>query len=190
VDVRRVVVTSEVTTQEMGRALDQPITRVTAAAIFQNPYAGTYEDNLEPLYEISTELGEMLSTKAVEALGGGEPHSYGKAAIVGTNGELEHGAALLHPKLGGPLREAVGGGKSIIPSAKKRGGPGVTIDVPLHHRNAAFVRSHFDAIEFRHVDAPHPDELVLIVAVTDGGRPFPRIGGLTVDEITGEDGLR
>ena len=109
---------------------------------------------------------------------------------MGTDGELEHVAAMLHPEFGAPLREASGGGKAIIPSAKKRGGPGVTLDVPLHYKDAAFVRSHFDAVELRIVDAPADDELVIAVAVTDGGRPLPRVGGLQVSEIVGEDGLR
>ena len=187
--VRRRYVQVEVVEREAGRPLDAPVTRAVAAAVFANPFAGRYVDDLTPLYDLSETLGAELAAAAVAQLPG-EPHSYGKGAIVGTNGELEHAAALMHPKLGAPLREAVGGGKSIIPSAKKRGGPGVALDVPLHHRNAAFVRSHFDAVEFSTHDAPHADELVLIVAVTDGGRPLPRVGGLTVDQIVGEDGLR
>ena len=131
-----------------------------------------------------------LSSIAVAQLDGRPVHSYGKGGIAGTKGELEHVAAFLHPKFGNPLRDACGGGKAIIPSAKKRGGPGVTLDVPLHYKDAAFVRSHFDAIELRIVDAPDDDELVIAVAVTDGGRPLPRVGGLQVDEIVGEDGLR
>lgn len=188
--VRRRIVSAETTTAEAGRPLGAAITRVTSAAIFANPFAGTYQEDLSPLWELSSRLGVELAEAAVKQLDGREVHSYGKGAIVGANGELEHAAALLHPELGKPLRAAVGGGKSIIPSAKKRGGPGVPLDVPLHHRNAAFVRSHFDAVEFSHVDAPHADELILIVAVTDGGRPLPRVGGLEVDGIIGEDGLR
>ncbi|TMQ15036.1 MAG: amino acid synthesis family protein [Candidatus Rokuibacteriota bacterium] len=111
-------------------------------------------------------------------------------AIVGERGEYEHAAALLHPKLGAPLRAAVGGGKAIIPSAKKLGGPGTAIDVPLHFKDAAFVRTHYDAMEVRLPDAPRGDEIVLVVVVTDGGRPHPRIGGLTKDEAKKEDGLR
>ena len=98
-------------------------------------------------------------------------------------GELEHAAALLHPRLGAPLREAVGGGAAIIPSAKKRGAPGTAIDVPLHHKDEMFVRSHFDAMTFRIDDAPAPDEIVVIVAVTDGGRPHARVGGLQLDDL-------
>ena len=106
------------------------------------------------------------------------------------DGELEHVAAMLHPEFGAPLRAAVGGGAAIIPSAKKRGGPGVTLDIPLHYKDAAFVRSHFDAVELHIADAPAPDELVIAVAVTDGGRPLPRVGGLQVSDAVGEDGLR
>ena len=127
-----------------------------------------------------------FSTKTL----GAAAESYGKAAIVGEHGELEHAAALLHPKLGAPLRAAVGGGKAIIPSAKKLGGPGTAIDVPLHFKDAAFVRTHYDAMEVRLPDAPHANEIVLVIAVTDGGRPHPRVGGLTKEEATKGDGLR
>jgi hypothetical protein len=120
----------------------------------------------------------------------GKAESYGKAAIVGENGELEHAAAILHPRLGKPLRAAVEKGAALVPSAKKRGGPGTPIDVPLGHKDAAFVRSHFDAMEVRVHDAPRADEIVVAVVVTDSGRPLPRIGGLTVAQIEGKDGLR
>ena len=109
--------------------------------------------------------------------------------LLGGNGELEHAAALMHPRLGGPLREAVSGGTAIIPSAKKKGGPGTVIDVPLHYKDAMKVRSHFDAMEFRVNDAPAPDEILVIIAVTDGGRPHARVGGLRLGDIKGEDGL-
>jgi hypothetical protein len=128
----------------------------------------------------------------VQALGiaPGQAHSYGKAAIVGEAGELEHAAAILHPKLGAPLRKAVEKGAALVPSAKKRGGMGTPIDVPLGHKDAAFVRSHFDAIEARVTDAPFANEIVVAVAITDAGRPHPRVGGLQVNEIVGQDGLR
>jgi hypothetical protein len=116
--------------------------------------------------------------------------SYGEAAIVGVDGELEHAAALLHPKLGTPFRKEVGGGKAIIPSAKKMGGPGTEIDVPLLYKDAAFVRSHFDAMAIRIPDAPKPDEIVVAIVVTDSGRPHARIGGLKKEEAKKEDGLR
>lgn len=174
------------------KKLAKPVRKAAAAAVFKNPFAGKYVEDLSLLYDWSTELGEILTKKAVTALGinAGEVESYGKAALVGERGELEHCAAILHPKLGKPLRENVGGGKAIIPSAKKLGFPGAAIDVPLHFKNAAFVRTHFDAMEVRLPDAPRADELVLIIAITDSGRPFARIGGLTIDEVKGEDGLR
>lgn len=174
---------------EMGRELAKPIRRVVAAAVLANPFAGRYVEDLSELIDASVPIGAELAQAAVAALGA-SVESYGKGAIVGLGGELEHAAALLHPKLGTPLREACGGGKAIIPSAKKRGGPGTTLDIPLHYKDAAFVRSHFDAVELRLGESPAPDQIVLAVAVTDGGRPLPRIGGLTIDEAVKEDGLR
>ena len=136
-------------------------------------------------------LGKILGERAVAALGDGRVvESYGKAAIVGEKGELEHAAALLHPKLGTPLRDAVGGGKAIIPSVKKIGRMGDEIDIPLHFKNAAFVRSHFDGMTISVNDAPKSDEILIAIAVTDGGRPLPRVGGLRKDEAKGDDGLR
>ncbi|MGZ4132440.1 MAG: amino acid synthesis family protein [Actinomycetota bacterium] len=190
VDIRRVVTIVDEIHGEAGRPVDPPIRRVVAAAALQNPFAGRYVEDLTPLIEDSVPLGERLIALAVAQLDGKPVHSYGKGGIVGTRGELEHVAAMLHPKLGTPMREGVGGGKAIIPSAKKRGGPGTTLDVPLHYKDAAFVRTHFDAIELRIADAPAEDELVIAVAVTDGGRPLPRVGGLTVEEAVGQDGLR
>jgi hypothetical protein len=154
------------------------------------PYAGQYEEDLTALIEEGEDLGSLLAEKAVDALEPGTVDSYGKAGIVGSAGELEHVAALIHPRLGGPLREAVGGGKAIIPSAKKRGAPGTNMDVPLHYKDAACVRSHYDAMEVRIPDAPAPDEIVIAVAVTNSGRPHARIGGLQKGEVQGEDGLR
>lgn len=164
--------------------------RVVAAAVLANPFAGRYIEDLSELIAESVPLSGLLAGGAVAQLGGAPVHSYGKGGIVGTDGELEHVAAMLHPEFGAPLREACGGGTAIIPSAKKRGGPGATLDVPLHYKDAAFVRSHFDAVELRIADAPASDELMIAVAVTDGGRPLPRVGGLQVSEIVGEDGLR
>ena len=172
--------------------LQTPTRKAAAAAVFANPFSGAYQEDLSLLIEWSEELGAVLTQKAVAVLGieAGKVHSYGKGAIVGARGELEHCAAIMHPALGKPMRANVGGGKALIPSAKKRGYPGAAIDVPLGHKDAAFVRSHFDAMEVRIADAPYGDELVLIVAVTDSGRPAARVGGLKVEEIKGEDGLR
>jgi len=190
--VRKYQIVIEETTQEMGRKIDPPVRKATAIAVILNPFAGRYQENLEELMDIGAELGEILGRKAVAALGisPGQAESYGKAAVVGENGELEHAAAILHPKLGAPLRSAVEKGAALVPSAKKRGSMGTPMDVPLGHKDAAYVRSHFDAMEVRVADAPRADELMVCVAVTDSGRPLPRVGGLTHAEVEGKDGLR
>ncbi len=191
-DIRKTMVLVEDTRKEMGRAIDPPTRRAVAIAVIANPFAGEYVEDLEPLMEIGAELGGYLGGKAVAVLGI-EPaaaESYGKAAVVGERGELEHAAAILHPRLGAPLRKAVEKGAALVPSSKKRGGPGTPLDVPLGHKDAAYVRSHFDGIEVRIPDAPAADEILVAVAVTDSGRPLPRVGGLTTDEAVGEDGLR
>lgn len=192
IKLRKLVVQVDETRIEMGQAVEPPARRAVAIAVIDNPYAGRYEAKLDALIEAGEELGALLGNRCVEALGiaPGEAQSYGKAAIVGEAGELEHAAAILHPKLGAPLRVAVEKGAALVPSAKKMGTLGTAIDVPLGHKDAAFVRSHFDAIEARVSDAPRANEIVVAVAVTASGRPLPRIGGLQVSEIKGEDGLR
>jgi hypothetical protein len=191
-NIRKLIVIVDEVRQEMGRPVQPPTRRALAVAVIANPYAGRYADNLDELIAIGEELGGLLGTRCVQALGiePARAESYGKAAIVGEAGELEHAAAILHPKLGAPLRKAVEKGAALVPSAKKMGGPGTPIDVPLGHKDAAFVRSHFDAIEARVADAPRAGEIVVAVAVTDSGRPLARIGGLQKHEIKGEDGLR
>ena len=191
-NIRKIVVQVDETWQDMGRTVSPPTRRALAMAVIANPYAGRYSENLDELIAIGEELGALLGQKCVKALGiePGQAHSYGKAAIVGEGGELEHAAAILHPKLGAPLRQAVEKGAALVPSAKKRGGMGAAIDVPLGHKDAAFVRSHFDAMEARVSDAPRSAEIVVAVVVTDSGRPLPRIGGLQVQAIQGQDGLR
>ena len=191
-NIRKLVIQVDETRKEMGKDITPPTRRAVAIAVIENPYAGRYSENLDELIAIGEELGALLGQKAVKALGiePGQAQSYGKAAIVGERGELEHAAAILHPKLGAPLRVAVEKGAALVPSAKKQGTLGTAIDVPLGHKDAAFVRSHFDAVEARVSDAPRANEIVVAVAVTDSGRPLPRIGGLQVAEIKGEDGLR
>ena len=191
-NIRKLIVQVDEVRKEMGQTIDPPTRRAVAIAVIENPYAGRYSENLDELIAIGEELGALLGQKAVAALGiaPADAQSYGKAAIVGENGELEHAAAILHPKLGAPLRAAVEKGAALVPSAKKRGTLGTAIDVPLGHKDAAFVRSHFDAMEARVSDAPRANEIVVAVAVTDSGRPLPRVGGLRHDEIKGEDGLR
>ena len=190
--IRKLLVSVEETRLEMGREVTPPIRRAIAAMVLKNPFAGRYVEDLSELIEASVPLGAELAARAIAALGipGDQVHSFGKAAIVGEDGELEHAAALLHPKMGAPVRAALGKGPALIPSAKKRGGPGTPIDIPLGHKDAAFVRSHFDAIEARITDAPMRDEILLGLALTTGGRPLPRVGGLTTGEIIGQDGLR
>jgi hypothetical protein len=189
-EIRRLYTVSEEVVQEGDRAVERPVQRVGVAAVIANPFAGTYVEDLALLIGFGEELGDILTKRAVALLGERDPESFGKAAIVGLRGELEHAAALLHPKFGAPMRAALGGGAAIIPSAKKMGGPGDAIDVPLHYKDAAFVRSHFDAIEVRVPAAPRDDEIVVIAAVSHGGRPFARVGGLRMEDAVGADGLR
>ena len=190
--IRKLVVQVDETRIEMEQPVTPPVRRAVAMAVIANPCAGRYVESLDELIGFGEQLGGLLGTKCVEALGiaPGEAQSYGKAAIVGEAGELEHAAALLHPKLGAPLRQAVEHGAALVPSAKKMGTLGTAIDVPLGHKDAAFVRSHFDAIEARVADAPRANEIVVAVAVTAGGRPLPRIGGLQAADALGKDGLR
>jgi hypothetical protein len=192
VRIRKIVTVVEETLQEGGRVVSPAARRAAAIAVIENPFAGQYVDDLAPLMDVGEELGDLLAKRAVAALGieGGKVQSYGKAAAVGENGELEHAAAILHPKLGAPFRKVLTKGAALIPSSKKRGGLGTVLDIPLGHKDAAFVRSHFDGMEVQINDAPRAGEIMVAVAVTDSGRPLPRVGGLKHSEIKGEDGLR
>src|SRR5438045_6702806 len=189
VKIRKMVTVVEEILSDGGREAKRAVRRVGAVAVLEKPFAGKFVDDLTPLIDAGEELGALLAKKATEALGA-PAESFGKAAIVGEAGEYEHAAALLHPKLGAPLRAAVGGGKAIIPSAKKLGGPGTGIDVPLHFKDAAFARTRHDAMEVRLPDAPRANEIVLAIVVTDGGRPHPRVGGRTAHDAKREDGQR
>jgi hypothetical protein len=190
--IRRIVVQIDEVWTENGQAVSPPTRRALAMAVIENPFAGRYVENLDTLVTVGEELGALLGQRCVQALGitPAQAQSYGKAAIVGEAGEIEHAAAILHPKLGAPLRVAVEKGAALVPSSKKMGGMGTAIDVPLGHKDAAYVRSHFDAIEARVTDAPRANEIVVCVAVTDSGRPRPRVGGLQHHEMIGKDGLR
>ena len=190
--IRKIIVQTDEVRVEMGRDIQPPVRKALAMAVIENPCAGRYVENLDELAAIGEELGALLGACCVEALGiePGQAQSYGKAAIVGEAGELEHAAALLHPKLGAPLRVAVEKGAALVPSSKKIGGLGTSIDVPLGHKDAAYVRSHFDAMEARVADAPRANEIVVAIVVTDSGRPLARVGGLKASEIQGTDGLR
>lgn len=191
-EIRKLITIVEETKMEMGKALPKPTRKAAAVAVIKNPFAGKYQEDLQELIDIGEELGGLLAPRARDVLGikPEEAESYGKGAIVGVDGEIEHAAAILHPKLGKPFREALSGGKALIPSANKMGIAGTIIDVPLGYKDAAFVRSHFDAMEVSVPDAPRPDEIVVALVVTDSGRPLPRIGGLRKEEAKKEDGLR
>lgn len=173
-DIRRLIVIKDVIYAEGGLPAMAPVTRVAACAVIANPLAGRAEEYLDQLIPFGEELGEMLVQEALKAL----PLpalSYGKAAIVGTSGDIEHGAAILHPRMGKPMRAAIGGGQAIIPSNVKIGAVGCTIDVPLGHKDDVWQFDQIDTIGVTVANAPRPDEIVVIVAFADGGRPRPRI---------------
>ena len=192
VKIRKLVTTVDEVHSEMGKTISPPTRRAAAIAVIQNPFAEFYQENLEDLMSIGEQLGSLLGKRCIEALGikPSEVESYGKAALIGENGELEHGAALLHPRMGAPLRREVGKGAALVPSSKKRGSMGDTLDIPLGHKDAAYIRSHFDSIEVRVNDAPRANEILVAIAITDSGRPLPRVGGLKAEEAEGKDGLR
>jgi hypothetical protein len=188
VTVRKWVTQVEEVLIDGTRPTERPIKRAVIAAVIENPYANQWVDHLEILEAAGEVLATEFRTRALDLLDG-HIEAYGKGGIVGENGELEHIAALLHPRFGAPTR-GMSGGVSILPSVKKRGGQGATIDLPVHHKTAMMIRSHFDAIEFRVADAPAANEIVVALAVSDGGRPHPRVGGLTEADAEGVDGLR
>jgi len=177
-EIRKLITIVEATRLEQGREVDPPSRQVAAIAVIHNPYAGRYSHDLTELEEAGAELGELLAARGVAALGivPGAVHSYGKAAIVGAEGEKEHAAAVLHPRLGKPVRELIGPASAIIPSAKKIGGPGTTIDCPLHYKDDGWKFSNFDAMEISVADAPRADEIVVILTMSDAGRPLHRVG--------------
>lgn len=191
-NIRKIAVNVEEIHIEIGKSISPPTRKAVAVAVIANPFAGVYQEDLSALMDIGAELGALLGKRCVDALGitPAQAESYGKSAMVGENGELEHAAAILHPKLGAPLRKEVEKGAALVPSSKKMGSPGQVLDVPLGHKDAAYVRSHFDGIEVCLNDAPRANEIMVAVAVADSGRPLPRVGGLTTDEAEGKDGLR
>ena len=176
---------------EGGPPPAEPLLRGAVCAVLHNPYAGRYEADIAPMMEALKPLGLAMANALIDALGGdpGRIEGYGKGAIVGAAGELEHGA-LWHVPGGYAMREALGGAKAIVPSTKKVGGPGTRLDVPVTHIDASYVRSHFDAFEVGLLDAPAADEIVVALVMTTGPRIHARVGGLAADEIAGEDGLR
>lgn len=191
VKVRKFLVSVEEIHHEGGPPAAVPPRRGAVLAVIENPYAGSYHVNIQPFMEDLKPLGLEMARKLLAALGG-DPKAiegYGKGAIVGEAGELEH-AALWHAPGGYSMREVLGGAKAIVPSTKKVGGPGTRLDIPVAHVDASYVRSHFDAIEVGITDAPRADELVVALVMTTGARVHARAGGLAVEDIKGEDGLR
>ena len=175
VTVRKTLFVKETIEKDgIGETCNQ-IVRVAAIVVVKNPYAGQPAADLSLLFDLGGELGDKLMSEAVTMLAG-PPVSYGKAAIVGVAGDMEHGGAMIHPKLGKPMRVAVGGGKSLIPSNVKVGNVGANIDIPLGHKDEAWSFDHFDTLTLMVADAPRPDEIVMCMAVSDGGRPHPRGG--------------
>ncbi|MFY9790094.1 MAG: amino acid synthesis family protein [Candidatus Sulfotelmatobacter sp.] len=176
---------------EGGPVAHKPLKRVAALAVIHNPYAGAYVEKIEAFMDDLKPLGLEMARKMVAALGGDprQVEGYGKGAIVGSAGEVEHGA-LWHAPGGYAMREILGGAKAIVASTKKVGGPGTRLDVPITHINASYVRSHFDAMEIGITDAPRADEILLALVMTTGPRIHARSGGLKASEIKGEDGLR
>jgi hypothetical protein len=174
-NLRKLSLTKETILADAGRQTAGPITRAVAVAIVGNPFAGSAAEDLSLLFAEGAKLGQLVM-KDLVALLPNKPTSYGKAAIVGVSGEIEHGAAIIHPQLGKPMREAVGGGEAIISSNIKIGGPGTSIDVPLAHKDNIWLFDYLDTITIFSSDGPRPDEVVVIMALSDGGRPHPRVG--------------
>jgi hypothetical protein len=173
-EIRRLTLVKDVVYFEGGLPAKLPVTRVAACAVIANPLAGKAQDDIEELLAFGSSLGERLVQEALAVLT--RPAiSYGKAAIVGTSGDLEHAAAILHPRLGAPMRAALGGGAAIIPSNVKIGAVGETIDVPLGDKDDVWAFDQFDTLSVSVPNSPRPDEIVVIVALADGGRPRPRV---------------
>jgi hypothetical protein len=190
-NIRKVVTYLETIRADGGRTLQKALKKCATVVVIHNPYAGVYQEDLTLLMEYGEFLGDFLTRKAVETLSVqiSDIHSFGKACIVGLEGEHEHAAAIMHPRLGAPLRSYLKAGKAIIPSVKKLGPAGATLDIPLLYKDAMLLRSHYDALEVRVPDAPHPDEILVAIALTTGGRPHARIGGFSQEEVRGINGL-
>ena len=191
IETRKIFTQVEDIFHEFGPPAAKPLRRGAVAAVLTNPFAGRYEPNIVPMMEALNPVGLEMSRRLIVVMGvsSGEIEGYGKGAIIGSSGELEHGA-LWHVPGGYAMREALGGAKAIVPSAKKVGAPGTKLDVPITHINASYVRSHFDAMEVYVPGAPAADELIVILAMTTGPRVHERVGGLRASEIKGVDGLR
>jgi hypothetical protein len=187
--IKRTLTFIDETAEEAGQRTDPPLRKIAVVAILQNPFAGRFERDLSTLTDASAEIGRHICGLAVSLLAPYKPESYGKAAVIGMNGEQEHGVAMLTTVFGNVMREAAGGGKAWISSLTKRSAPGATIDIPLAHKDALYVRSHYDGITITLPDAPGPNEIAIICAYASRGRTNHRVGGLAAGEIKGADGL-
>ena len=186
--IKRTLTFIDETGLEAGQRIDPPLRKIAVVAVIDNPFAGRFEPDLKPLTDASAGIGRHICGLAVSLLGH-QPESYGKAAVIGINGEQEHGVAMLTTVFGNVMRDAAAGGKAWISSFTKRAAPGATIDIPLAHKDALYVRSHYDGMTLTLHDAPAADEIALVCAYASGGRPQARLGGLAKDKIKGEDGL-
>jgi len=188
-EVRKIVTFAEDTFSEAGLPAEPPLRKVAVVVVLKNPFAQRYVEDLAPLTKASLELGRRITAIAITTMGGLPVQSYGKAGLVGVAGEQEHAVSMLTTIFGNVMREAAGGGKAWISSMTKRVAPGATIDIPLAHKDALYVRSHYDGITLTLHDAPLPDEIAIIAAFANRGRLNHRVGGLAAHEIKGEDGL-
>jgi hypothetical protein len=189
VKIKRILTFFEEVRSTSGRAVDPPLRKAAAVAVLDNPYAGVFEPDLSALVGASENVGQEICRAAIGLLAPSKPESYGKAAVIGSNGEQEHGVAMLTTVFGNVMREAAGGGKAWISSLTKRAAPGATIDVPLAHKDALYVRSHYDGMTLTLHDCPLPDEIAVICVYASRGRPHHRVGGLAAGAIKGIDGL-
>jgi hypothetical protein len=189
--IRKQALLTEEIFHEFGPPAAVPLRRVAMVSVIENPFAGRYEPDIAPFMDTLKPLGHAMALRMVAALGG-DPKAvegYGKGAIVGAAGEVEHGA-LWHVPGGWAMREVLGDAVAIVPSSKKVGGPGTRLDVPVTHVNASYVRSHFDSMEVGVTDAPRSGELALVLVMTTGARIHARVGGLRAEDVVGQDGLR
>lgn len=173
--MRKLILSKEAVYADGAREAQLVVTRVTAVAVVHNEYAGRYADDLSAMFDLGAQVAERLMPEAVKLLPG-PVVAYGKGAIVGVNGELEHAAAILHPKMGKPMRQAIGGGEAIIPSTSKVAAAGATLDVPLGHKDNVWSFDEIDTVSVSVADAPRPDEIVVVIVLSDGPRPHARVG--------------
>ena len=174
-DMRRLIVTKDVVYAEAGRKAPRAITRAVALAVIDNPFAGRHVEDLSPLFDVGAQIAELVMPQLI-ALLSHKAESYGKGAIVGVNGDLEHAAAICHPRMGKPMRAALGGGEALIPSTQRVAAAGASLDLPLGHKDNAWSFDHFETVTVSVADAPRPDEIVVVIGIADGGRVNPRVG--------------